>query len=345
MLKYTQQYTTPMPKLLILGDPKGTHALAAIKVGWSPLDITVWEQDSRNCYAIQRINNQLNVINDDYNLTQLNSLAMKFTSIIGNPPYNVNNNPSYYVKFIKRAYELLEDGGVVSLIVPNRFLDPGSMAGKELSRFNVLSINANVNHHFPGVGTRIASFHAVKEEPTPECKMVFEKEEKVIDWDYTQPMPIQTTSYHSAMVVEKVFNHIGDKLVSSSTQPSGDYLYVDSAYERYHHLKEKGGEKTPISRVNHTNHEIVKNGSGCYFAMDSVEQAELNAWFISRSMLGRFCSLCFANSAQVNFRNLSRMPILSGVEMSDAVLYSYFNLTDEEIDHVESIMNSLRNIT
>ena len=268
---------------------------------------------------------------------------MKFDAVIGNPPYNVNNNPSYYVKFIKKSKELLKEGGHLQLIIPNRFLDPGSKAGRELSDLNMIEINANVNHHFPTVNTQIAAFRATTGEVNSKCKMVFELEGKVIDWDYTKVMPIQTTSYLSAMIVDKVFSHPGDKLVASN-QPTGDnYLFIDSAYERYHHLKEKGGEKTPISRINMNNTGIVKNGSGNYYDMDSVEQAELNAWFVSRSMLGRFCSLCFANSAQVNYRNIARMNKLSGIDMNDNALYNMFGITDEEVKHLESIMNNTKN--
>ncbi len=335
-----------MPKLLIVGDPTGSTSLDAINNrGWSPEDITVWENDSRHVYAIRCISGIIDIILDDNTLTKLNQCAMKFDVIIGNPPYNVDNNPSYYVKFITKAKELLKKGGHINLIVPNRFLDPGSKAGRELTDLNMIEINANVNHHFPSVATQIAAFHATTGEANSQCKMVFEVEDKVIDWDYTKPMPIQTTSYLSAMIVDKVFSHPGDKLVASK-QPTGDnYLFIDSAYERYHHLKEKGGEKTPISRINMNNTGIIKNGSGNYYHMDSVEQAELNAWFVSRSMLGRFCSLCFANSAQVNFRNIARMNRLSDIAMDDDVLYNMFNLTAEEVEHLEAIMNSTKNIT
>lgn len=80
-----------MPKLLIVGDPKGTHALAAIKAGWSPLDITVVDFDRRHVYAIKCIDARLEVILDDKkNLTKLKELVMtrrRFTRAIGNPPY------------------------------------------------------------------------------------------------------------------------------------------------------------------------------------------------------------------------------------------------------------------
>ena len=334
-----------MAKLLIIGDPKGSHTMRALKKGWAPEDITVWENDKRHAYAIKCISDKIDIILDDNSLSKLNECAMKFDAVIGNPPYNVDNNPSFYVKFIVKAKELVKEGGHINLIVPNRFLDPGSKAGRELVDLNMIEINANVNHHFPTVNTQIAAFHATTGEPNSKCKMVFEKEEKVIDWDYTKPMPIQTTSYLSAMIVDKVFSHPGEKLVATKEGASDNYLFIDSAYERYHHLKSKGGEKTPISRVNMNNTGIIKNGSGNYYAMDSREQAELNAWFISRSMIGRFCALCFANSAQVNFRNIARMNKLKNVEMDDQVLYNMFNLTQDEITHLEGIMNSKKNIT
>jgi len=107
VLKYTQEYTTLMSKLLIVGDPKGTHALAAINAGWSPLDIVVVEFDRRYVYAIKCIDAKLEVILDDENLSKLNDLVMtrrRFTRAIGNPPYG-----GLDLKILNMVSELTDD--------------------------------------------------------------------------------------------------------------------------------------------------------------------------------------------------------------------------------------------
>ena len=78
-----------MPKLLIAGDPSGSHTARAIASGWLPENITVWETEERHIYAAQSIDDRIDTILDDSSLAKLNSLPidnMKFISI-GNPPY------------------------------------------------------------------------------------------------------------------------------------------------------------------------------------------------------------------------------------------------------------------
>jgi hypothetical protein len=108
-----------MSKLLIVGDPKGTHALAAITAGWSPLDITVWESNDRHAYAVRCISDKIEVILDDLKLTKFNALVMKFTHIIGNPPYGKNS--SLAVKFLNKASELSNN---ISFVLPRTFRKP-----------------------------------------------------------------------------------------------------------------------------------------------------------------------------------------------------------------------------
>ena len=49
--------------LLIIGDPKGTASLSALKK-YAPENITVWENDSRHIYTINQICDRINVTAD-----------------------------------------------------------------------------------------------------------------------------------------------------------------------------------------------------------------------------------------------------------------------------------------
>ena len=68
----------------------------------------------------------------------------------------------------------------------------------------------------------------------------------------------------------------------------------------------------------------IRNGE--YIDMNTKEQAELNSWFLSKSLIGRFCIYCFANAPQVSWRCVKRMPKLNGLEMTDDALFEYFAL-------------------
>jgi len=263
---------------------------------------------------------------------------MKFDVYGVNPPYNVDNNPNYYIKFIKRGNEVLKDGGTMIFIVPNRFLDPQSNSGKSVHEFLELEkVYPNVKHYFPTIGSNVAAFVG-KKTTNPVKKdipYIFTEDNVTVTWNPSEPMPIQSTTLKSAIIVNKVFNFDGKKFSPKDKISTKNYIFAECNYGRYCHTKDKGGKKSLIS---HTNQEV---GSGKYFEMDTLEQAELNSWFISRSLLGRFITYCFANSKQVSWRTMRRMPHLANIPQNDDSLYEYFGITSEEQDH---IYNQLVNV-
>ena len=79
-----------MKKILIVGDPVGSHTQDALDLGWKPEEIAVWENTERFANAVKQIHDKIEVILDDDNLSLLKKLIMnrrRFTRAIGNPPY------------------------------------------------------------------------------------------------------------------------------------------------------------------------------------------------------------------------------------------------------------------
>lgn len=72
--------------------------------------------------------------------------------------------------------------------------------------------------------------------------------------------------------------------------------------------------------------------------MNTIQQTQDNAWFLSRSRLGRFVMYCFANAAQVNLGLIRHMPKLENIEQTNEFVYNLFGITDEEIKHIETYM-------
>jgi len=258
---------------------------------------------------------------------------MKFDVYGINPPYNVDNNSNYYIKFIKIGKEVLKEGGIMAFIVPNRFLDPESFSGKTIRKFIELDkVYPDVKHYFPTIGSNVAAFigRKVANPQNDNIDYVFTRNDEIITWNPSNPMPIQATNLKSALVVNKVFSKEGEKFVTLNKPPAENFLFIEINYIRYCHTKDRGGKKSLSTVVNGN----IRNGK--YIAMDSKEQAELNSWFLSKSLLGRFCIYCFANAPQVSWRSVERMPKLSNIEMNDNAIYEYFGITKEEQEHIHN---------
>ena len=96
-------------KLLIIGDPKGSHSLAALRIH-PPDQIYVWEDDPRHIYTIQQNSDIITVVTD---LQTLIDQGMKFDVIVGNPPYGSGGNLA--IKFLNKCGDLSDD---VRLVLP-----------------------------------------------------------------------------------------------------------------------------------------------------------------------------------------------------------------------------------
>ena len=95
--------------LLIIGDPKGTHSISALRK-YRAEDITVWENDPRHIYTINQICDRIKVTTD------FNSLDnMHFSQTIGNPPYLKN----IHLEFLLKALQMSDN---VQLIHPAGWL-------------------------------------------------------------------------------------------------------------------------------------------------------------------------------------------------------------------------------
>lgn len=114
---------------------------------------------------------------------------MKFDVIIGNPPYQRGKDSNFYVKFIDLAADLLKHKGILSLVIPNRFILPHHPAAVSLKNFRLLEVYVDQNEFFPNVGTKVGRLRAVNTSWWLSCVKVHLKDGEVIYHTMEQPIP------------------------------------------------------------------------------------------------------------------------------------------------------------
>ncbi len=167
-----------MPKLLIVGDPVGSHSQTAIENGVNPENITVWENNPRFSFAVECIDGRIDIMLDDTYLTKLSECSMDFDYCIGNPPYSDRSNGveggciQLDNRFLDRCMELADSGSLI--IRSKHFMNPKSKFRRDLfASKRLTSIVRCSDDTFPSIlntETCIVSWSLSHNEP---CAVTF----------------------------------------------------------------------------------------------------------------------------------------------------------------------------
>ena len=152
-----------MKSLLIICDPGGLHSLRAIKKGWDPERIWVWEDDPTHFYAIKQISAKIHLVEDFYTLIKK---KMRFTLGIGNPPYGVGGNLA--IKFLNKTAELTDD---IRFVVPVSLRKPSSL-NKINPYLNLVEDQDLDPKTFPGGITAVYQRWVKTETPREKIKLL-----------------------------------------------------------------------------------------------------------------------------------------------------------------------------
>jgi len=158
--------------LYIVGDPKGTASMTALRRGYDPEDIIVWENDPLHIFTIKKICDRVNV-------TTVLQQPMQFDAITGNPPYqdsdNSAKNNKLWHKFVLQLLTMCKPGGHIKLVTPSSIIGETGFGKKMIklfsTKYNMVSIDYTAKRHFPTVSVDVCWWHVINEPYKNETKV------------------------------------------------------------------------------------------------------------------------------------------------------------------------------
>lgn len=289
----------------------------------------------------------------------------KFDVVIGNPPYQdstkVAKNTNLWSKFIVLSYNMTNDNGYVSLITPDTWFSPTETQLKVvkdiLTKNELIFLNKDISKYFKGIGSSFVSFLLKKNKNKIKTYIKLEDgneiEKNIQDYDLLPKI----MNLNSLSITEKVLLNDNKKINFSSSlrssanrfENNGKYKAITSKGEIINtneYGKNANIKKVVVSKISYL-YPIYDDGvaattSYSYWAPVKNKTEGLNMISFLNSKLIQFifnkiCRYTGFNSIGV----LKHLPELNfSHSWTDQELYRYFNLTQEEINYIETLYSN-----
>ena len=284
---------------------------------------------------------------------------MKFDVVLSNPPYQDDTKgdakrwPLWH-KFLVKSFELLKLNGYLGFVTPNSWMSPGASYDLIASK-NVLFVSLDVEKYF-SVGSTF-SYYVIQNFTKQKNTVIWNgQEEKSVDLSDQIFLPTKVSS-PSLSINQKAFGKSNPKMKFQRTteyHTSNKALFSDDGLVEIFHTN----AQTLHSNAKHSNNEkhrvmISLSGYPIPKYVHGVGASQAVAWVeteneeqglileaVLKSKLYQYLIVANKWSGWNSLITLKNLPMIDfSRPWTDEELYDHFNLTQEEIDLIESTVN------
>ena len=251
---------------------------------------------------------------------------MKFDVVFGNPPYSDNGKSSasnkLWGQFVERSVDVLNDNGICAMITPTGWISPTSKYHNIIKdRLQIVNISLSVSEAFSKVGgSQRFGWYIMSKSPNNQMPtVIFDDGQKQIDITSTPCPPVKTSSMYAYSIVDKVFKTCNEVYSwQRTTDKHGSGISMPMAKSPSYRVTFSDADELNLERYYLSCDEDL--GNSLAHNLNSKLYCKIRWWIRSGVAIAG---------------NFKQLPIPSH-SMTDDELYTYFDLTQEEIEYVEA---------
>lgn len=288
--------------------------------------------------------------------TRFKEFDMKFDIVIGNPPYNNDNSSGFWTEFLR--FDLLYDNGLLVLITPTNWVYSYHKSHDVIFSHEVIHACVDCREHFPLVGESTGWFIA-KNSPSLTDEITLTDSTGI---EYKHQRSNFMVPFGLTPLIFSILNkviHKSEKMKFIKGSNCGGILEDEESdnckYKAINHiwgfkyttnLPPKFGEpRVFISRtlVRKKRQRVITTyadiAGECHHVdgfFSCVDNPNRHAWFIGESKIMRFIVGFTDKSHYLSPEVRNNIPMTNNTVVDDESAYSFFNLTQTEIDLIES---------
>jgi hypothetical protein len=264
--------------------------------------------------------------------------AMKFDVIVGNPPYN-DNNQGFWKEFAIKSMQLVKPNGYVGLITPNSWANgshlnkPKNIFNSIFQKYQTVVISTDVNSHFPKIGKNISYWVVQNTKPSTITKVISPVETVDVELK-NYPFFINEFSATGLAIFKKV---LAKKSLWKEFKERPSKNAREFGFPKAKHTSYRYGYKYDSLLHNFPTSRAIVGIDCTHYTLDEVKNIETQFDTSLFKFLWRIYGAHDAGSVGWILRCMPKLDV--SCLWDDASVAKFFKFTDEEQEFIKKTLN------